>query len=75
MGRPNVFVPLSRSLCERKIDHVLHAFPSQNAKDWFDPEVFWALLRLRGMEAHSASGYAEAFHCRKLVLGHAETEV
>lgn len=75
MGRPNLFVPLSRGVCERKIDHLLQAFPTQTAKDWFDPEVFWALLRLRGMEAHSPSGYAEAFHCRKLVLGPSQTEV
>jgi LmbE family N-acetylglucosaminyl deacetylase len=69
MGRPNTYVPLDRSLCERKIEHLLKAFPSQADKDWFSSEVFWALLRLRGMEARSQSGYAEAFFCRKLVLG------
>ncbi len=68
MGRPNVFVPLGDSLCEGKIAHILSAFPSQAGKHWFAPEVFWGLLRLRGMEALSSSGYAEAFHCRKLVL-------
>jgi len=69
MGRPNVYVPLGQSLCERKVAHLLSAFPSQANKDWFASEVFWGLLRLRGMEARSPSGYAEAFHCRKLVLG------
>jgi LmbE family N-acetylglucosaminyl deacetylase len=68
MGRPNVFVPLDRCLCEHKIDHLLGAFPSQTGKDWFRSEVFWSLLRLRGMEARAESGYAEAFHCSKLVL-------
>jgi len=68
MGRPNVFMPLDRSLCARKVGHLLEAFPSQASKDWFTGETFWGLLRLRGMEARSFSGYAEAFYCRKLVL-------
>jgi LmbE family N-acetylglucosaminyl deacetylase len=68
MGRPNVYVPLDRTVCERKVEHLFEAFPSQAARDWFDPEVFWGLLRLRGMEARAPSKYAEAFHCRKLVL-------
>lgn len=69
MGQPNVFVPLGKTICDQKIGHLLAAFPSQTGKDWFDSEVFWGLLRLRGMEARSSSGYAEAFYCTKLVLG------
>ena len=69
MGRPSIFVPLEQDVADRKIAHLLDAFPSQSGRDWFDPEVFRGLLRLRGMEARSPSGYAEAFHCRKLVLG------
>jgi hypothetical protein len=42
---------------------------SQRQKPWFDEQTFLALLRLRGMEANSASRYAEAFYCRKAVLG------
>ncbi|MBN1460305.1 MAG: PIG-L family deacetylase [Armatimonadetes bacterium] len=68
MGRPNVFVPLDRPTCERKVEHLLKAFPSQAGRDWFDAELFWGLLRLRGMEARSPDKYAEAFYCRKLVL-------
>jgi LmbE family N-acetylglucosaminyl deacetylase len=69
MGRPSVYMPLERSVCTRKIDLLMSAFPSQAGKDWFTAETFWGLLRLRGVEARSPSGYAEAFHCRKLVLG------
>ena len=69
MGRPSVFVPLEREFADRKVEHLLSAFPSQAGRDWFDAEVFRGLLRLRGMEARSPSGYAEAYHCRKLVLG------
>jgi LmbE family N-acetylglucosaminyl deacetylase len=68
LGRPSVFMPLERAVCSRKIDHLLRAFPSQAEKDWFSDETFWGLLRVRGMEARSSSGYAEAFYCRKLVL-------
>lgn len=68
VGRPSVFMPLERSLCTRKVEQLLSAFPSQANKDWFTADVFWGLLRLRGMEARSPSGFAEAFHCRKLVL-------
>jgi LmbE family N-acetylglucosaminyl deacetylase len=68
MGRPNVFVPLESPLYEKKIDYLFEAFASQRAKRWFDRETFLGLMRLRGMECNADSGYAEAFHCRKLVL-------
>ena len=68
LGTPNVFVPVDESLCQRKIDTILENFASQAGKRWFTPEVFRALLRLRGMECNSPSDYAEAFYCRKLVV-------
>jgi LmbE family N-acetylglucosaminyl deacetylase len=69
LGRPNVFVPLEEPLCQRKIDTILASFPSQAAKRWFSPEIFRSLLRLRGMECNAPSDHAEAFYCRKLVIG------
>jgi LmbE family N-acetylglucosaminyl deacetylase len=68
MGRPNLFVPLPAPLYERKVDYLFEAFESQRAKRWFDRETFLGLMRIRGMESNSHSGYAEAFYCRKLVL-------
>jgi LmbE family N-acetylglucosaminyl deacetylase len=68
MGRPNVFVPLEAALCERKINYLFEAFESQRTKRWFDRSTFLALMRIRGMESNSPSGYAEAFHGRKLVI-------
>jgi LmbE family N-acetylglucosaminyl deacetylase len=68
LGRPNVYVPLDRSTCERKVSGLMEGFPSQRGRDWFSEDTFWALMRLRGVEARSASGFAEAFHARKLVL-------
>jgi len=67
LGAPNVFVPLSESLCQRKIDALLASFPSQAGRRWFTEDLFRALLRLRGMECNAPSGYAEAFYGRKLV--------
>ena len=67
-GSPNVFVPLDESTCQRKIDHIIGAFQSQSEKRWFCRELFASILRLRGMEANSSTGYAEAFYCRKAIF-------
>jgi LmbE family N-acetylglucosaminyl deacetylase len=68
LGRPNLFVPLDEPLPEQKINQLFEAFASQRTKPWFDRTTFLGLMRIRGMESSSASGYAEAFYCRKLVL-------
>ncbi len=68
MGAPNTFVPLSESLAERKIGHLMSHFASQRSKHWFREDLFSSMLRLRGMECNSASSHAEAFFCRKSVL-------
>jgi LmbE family N-acetylglucosaminyl deacetylase len=68
LGRPNVFVPLDEGVHEKKIDYLFEAFQSQQAKRWFERETFLGLMRIRGMECNAASGYAEAFHCRKTVI-------
>jgi LmbE family N-acetylglucosaminyl deacetylase len=68
LGRPGLFVALSRELVERKIELLFDAFGSQRDRHWFDPEVFRGLLRMRGVECRAPDGYAEAFYCRKVVL-------
>ncbi len=68
MGKPSVFVPLSGADSQKKIDNILDVFKSQQSKRWFQRDTFLSLMRLRGMECNSPSGYAEAFYCRKLVL-------
>ncbi len=67
-GQPNVFVPLTDTICQRKIALLLACFASQREKPWFDEQTFRAVLRLRGMEANAPGRYAEAFYCRKFVL-------
>jgi LmbE family N-acetylglucosaminyl deacetylase len=68
LGRPNVFVPLEAPLYEKKVNYLFKAFNSQSTKRWFDRETFLGIMRMRGMESNSLSGYAEAFHARKVVL-------
>jgi LmbE family N-acetylglucosaminyl deacetylase len=68
LGRPNVFVHLDAGVCEQKIEMLLEEFPSQRDKHWFTAETFRAILTIRGLESRAPSGFAEGFHCRKLVL-------
>src|SRR5215470_14140127 len=68
LGQPSVFLPLESELCERKIRYLMECFASQRLKRWFEPETFRGIMRLRGMECNSPSGYAEAFYGRKLLL-------
>jgi len=68
LGKPSVFLPLDSETCKTKARHLLETFESQRVKPWFEESTFLSLLRLRGMECNSPSGYAEAFYCRKLVL-------
>lgn len=68
MGQPSLFVPFDTEICRAKISHLKVAFGSQRSKRWFDESTFMALMRLRGMECNSPSGYAEAFYCRKFVI-------
>jgi LmbE family N-acetylglucosaminyl deacetylase len=68
LGRPSVFVPLEEEVCKKKISYLMETFQSQHSKRWFQPEMFRALMRLRGVECNAPSGYAEAFYCRKLVF-------
>jgi LmbE family N-acetylglucosaminyl deacetylase len=68
LGQPNLFVPLARDHCERKVQLLLKHFPSQLGRAWFTEDTFWAVLRLRGVESNAPSRFAEAFHARKVVL-------
>jgi LmbE family N-acetylglucosaminyl deacetylase len=69
LGAPNCFMPLARETCERKARTICEQFQSERNKGWMTEDTFLALARLRGIECAAPSGFAEAFHCRKLVLG------
>ncbi len=66
LGVPNCFVPLEKSTCEEKCEAIYKHFVSQREKHWFSKETLMGLMRIRGME--SATQYAEAFHCRKILI-------
>jgi LmbE family N-acetylglucosaminyl deacetylase len=69
VGRPNVYVPLAVDHVQEKLGLLGEHFGSQRGKDWYDVDVFRGLMRVRGMECRSPSGFAEAFVARKLTLG------
>ena len=69
LGQPNVYVPLTEAQARRKAAHVVRHFASQRSKGWFDEENFLALMRVRGLECRSRSGFAEGFTVRKAVVG------
>jgi len=68
LGRPNVFVPLTEAIVERKLALLERQFATQRGKHWFDRETFIALMRLRGMESVAPERFAEAFTARKIVV-------
>jgi len=71
LGQPNLYVPIASATLERKTAALLECFESQRTKPWFTRSTFEALARLRGVESNAASGYAEAFHARKVVTAFA----
>ncbi len=68
LGQPNVYVPLSDEIAERKVTLLAQHFGSQSGRPWFRPETFRGLMNLRSIECGSTTSAAEAFHARKLRL-------
>ena len=73
LGRPNSYFPVSDELLRLKVEALEAAFATQRGKPWFTRSTFEAIARLRGIECHAPSGYAEAFFARKIVLDAAAT--
>jgi LmbE family N-acetylglucosaminyl deacetylase len=69
MGTPNAFVPATQEHAQAKVQHLREVFATQRDKDWFEESLFLGLMRVRGAESRSPSGYAEAFYARKLTMG------
>jgi LmbE family N-acetylglucosaminyl deacetylase len=68
LGAPNLFVPFEESVARKKIQIILECFKSQKERTWFTEGVFSSILKLRAVECRAPSGFAEAFHVRKLVI-------
>lgn len=69
LGTPNFFVPLAKEVYARKAKYICDVFQTESTKAWMTEDTFQAMMRLRGVECAAPDKYAEAFHCRKLVLG------
>jgi LmbE family N-acetylglucosaminyl deacetylase len=67
-GSPNFFSPLSPAALERKIALLLRHYATQAGRQWFTPDLFRAVARIRGMECVAPEALAEAFYCRKAVF-------
>ncbi len=68
IGVPNTFVHLDEATGLKKIKYLQQVYNSQRTKAWFTDDLFWSLMRIRGMESNSPSRIAEAFYSRKSVL-------
>jgi LmbE family N-acetylglucosaminyl deacetylase len=68
LGVPNFYVHLSEPICRKKVGYIMGAFKSQKKKDWFTPDAFFSILRIRGIESKAPEKYAEGFYGRKLVF-------
>jgi LmbE family N-acetylglucosaminyl deacetylase len=65
---PNLYIHLDEHVVRNKIALISNFFKTQKEKLWFSEETFKSIMRIRGIESNSPSGYAEAFHCRKIVV-------
>lgn len=65
-GIPNFFVTLPIEAVQHKVNSIYNYYASQQEKHWFSKETFLAVMRLRGIESLSPSGYAEGFYARKM---------
>ena len=65
---PNVYFRLGENMIDSKVANLLEGFPSQRSRPWFTAETFRGLARIRGIEAKAPGGFAEGFHCRKMVM-------
>jgi LmbE family N-acetylglucosaminyl deacetylase len=68
LGTPSLFRQLDADVVDTKVKYIMDNFQSQQSKHWFEESTFLSMMRLRGMECNSPSGYAEAFYARKFVL-------
>ena len=66
---PNAYVQLSKTQAAAKVHALLDCYRSQQLKDWFVADTFYALMRLRGVEAGPGTGWAEGFHVGKFNIG------
>jgi len=65
---PNLYSNIEVTDVDNKVDRICRFFKSQEQRTWFSEETFRSIMRIRGIESNSSSGYAEAFHSRKIII-------
>jgi len=68
LGQPNLYIPVTAAMMQRKIETLMECYATQANHQWFTPETFSGLMRIRGIECDSPTGYAEAYYARKLIV-------
>lgn len=69
LGAPKLYVPLNEEISTKKIRNLMTHFKPQLRNQRFTEQTFQALMRLRGIESNATCQHAEAFYCRKIVIG------
>ena len=68
LGQPNLYVPLTDDLGREKVRLLMEGFATQRSKRWFTEDIFYGLLRIRGIESPKLTRYAEVFYARKVAI-------
>lgn len=68
LGSPNFFMSVTREQAVEKTRLLRKHFLTQGVKHWFDEELFIGLMRIRGAESRSPTGFAEGFYARKVLV-------
>ncbi|MDH3315349.1 MAG: PIG-L family deacetylase [Gammaproteobacteria bacterium] len=68
LNQPNLYIPVGAKLAERKWRQLTRAYRSQAGNHWFTADAVRGMMAVRGIECRAPSGFAEAFHARKLTL-------
>lgn len=68
LGSPNFYIPLDEDICRKKIEIIFKCFKTQGYRKWFTEDVFYSMMRIRGVECNAPQKYAEAFYTKKSIL-------
>jgi LmbE family N-acetylglucosaminyl deacetylase len=68
LDTPNLYSHIEAFDVQNKVDLLCTLFKTQKQRSWFSEETFRSIMRIRGVESNSPSGYAEAFYSRKIII-------
>lgn len=68
LGIANTYVHLNIGNGLQKVKYLIKYFNTQKTNNWFNEDIFYSIMRIRGIECNASDRFAEAFHCRKLII-------